>query len=114
MGSNNPTYKKNGILDTIRSETGLLNIDIAENLGVTRSTISNWENNGTFPAWALSDIGFSLVWDWQKTLDELEDARNLITKLETALKLLDPHDKGEDFHQDLELKQKLQILSRLF
>jgi transcriptional regulator with XRE-family HTH domain len=103
-------YEENGILAQLRKD-GTLNQDIADHLGVTRTTVANWENKGTWPFWTLTELGFSVVYDYDETIAELQEANNLIAKLEEALAILGRQDSPTDPAHVLERKQKLQILT---
>ena len=41
-------------------ELGWLNVEIAEMVGVERTTIFRWNEKNTWPLWALEKLGFTI------------------------------------------------------
>jgi predicted transcriptional regulator len=75
-------HREDGILAVLRSQ-GYTNVEIAEIVGVTRTTITNWEAQESWPAWALWKMGFNV-----SLVDPVEDARDTLTALRDQINRL--------------------------
>ena len=63
------TYPDGGILDTLQKD-GFSVIEIAEIVGVTRTTINNWSKANSFPHYALNVLGFELTYTFKNNTDD--------------------------------------------
>ncbi len=84
MPKNRPEYREGGVLSVLRAE-GMLNYEIAEIVGVTRSTIGNWEKEDTWPVWALWKLGFSVTLCENPFIEHIEDLTKLRDQINEIL-----------------------------
>lgn len=84
-------------LKKARTELGLTQEKVAEEIGVSRQSVSNWENNRSYPdivsVIKLSDLYFvsldELLKEDKKMIDHLDEATNTVTSRRKLARLIE-------------------------